>query len=66
METAKKLCTDGIARFSKNLGFGNRTIIVCFATLSRKSGSNAKLPFQAVKTKRLFNEYFYDLLKLVF
>jgi len=24
---SKKLCTDGIARFSKNLGFGNRTII---------------------------------------
>jgi len=25
IETAKKLCTDGIARFSKNLACGNRT-----------------------------------------
>jgi len=27
IETAKRLCTDSIARFSKNLGFGSRTTI---------------------------------------
>jgi len=25
IETTKKICTDGVARFFKNLGFGNRT-----------------------------------------
>ena len=39
METAKKLCTDGIARFSKILGFGNRSSVLCSNDEPRRVGA---------------------------